>query len=315
MTALELLAALIIDGLFGEPRICHPLVGFGAIVRHIEKWLNREAAGPVSGHLHVALNYLLGCFAVLLATIPFVVLLDIGMHITSLAPLFATATLYAVIGHRSLHEHAIAVELEIQHRNLPAARQRVGMLVSRNTEFMDVKHVCTATVESILENGNDALFGALFWFLVAGAPGALAYRLLNTLDAMWGYRTDRYRHFGWAAARLDDVANLIPARLTALSYAIVGQTTAALRCWWNQAHQWDSPNAGPVIASGAGALGVLLGGGAYYHGQWRERPALGEGRAIQTSDIERARQLLLRALLLWVGSAMVIYGFIRWLHA
>jgi adenosylcobinamide-phosphate synthase len=315
MRPVELLMALILDGLIGEPRSWHPLVGFGHLARCVERLLNIEALAPTFRHTQAVMNYGLGSIAVLLVAVPVVLLVVVGLHLRLIAPLLSTAALYMVLGHRSLHEHARAVERELNRLDLEAARRQVGMLVSRDTHDMDAHRISAATVESILENGNDALFGALFWFMIAGAPGALAYRLINTLDAMWGYRTARYRHFGWAAARVDDVANLIPARLTALSYAIVGHTKSALRCWREQAPRWDSPNAGPVMASGAGALGVQLGGGAFYHGRWRERPVLGAGRAACCADISRAEQLLMRALLLWVFSLFLVFEITRWLHA
>ena len=211
--------------------------------------------------------------------------------------------LYAVIGHRSLYDHGHAVEEALYRGDLPEARRRVGLMVSRDTADMSATRVAGAAAESVLENGNDALFGALFWFFVAGAPGALLYRLINTLDAMWGYRTPRYLYFGWAAARCDDLMNFIPARLTALSYALAGDLRLALRCWRRQGALWDSPNAGPVMASGAGALHLRLGGGAFYHGQWRMRPALGEGAEPGATDIARALRLVERALLIWMGVA------------
>ncbi len=118
----------------------------------------------------------------------------------------------------------------------------MSLIVSRDPASLDITRAAT---ESVLENGNDAVFGALFWFVVAGAPGVVVYRLANTLDAMWSYRNERYVDFGFAAARLDDLLNYVPARLTALTYAILGHTRSAWRCWRAQAHDWDSPNAGP----------------------------------------------------------------------
>ncbi len=301
-------AALVLDGLLGEPPCWHPLIGFGRMAHQTEVWLNTLSHRPWLGRAT-------GVLAVLMVVAPPVLAVTMLERYRPLAPLLAVALLYVVIGHRALHEHAVAVQRALSAGQLPEARRRLGAIVSRDTFDMDAGRIAGATVESLLENGNDALFGALFWFLLAGAPGAVAYRLINTLDAMWGYRTDRYQRFGWAAARLDDLVNFLPARLTALSYAIVGHTAGALRCWRRQAPAWDSPNAGPVMSSGAGALQIRLGGGAFYHGRWHERPALGEGRPAELADILRARRLILRALLLWMGCAMIFVLLRRSVHA
>lgn len=310
-----LMVAVLLDGLLGEPRRCHPLVGFGHIAHRLEAWLNpaRGRAAALPGRL--PWDRTVGLLAVLLAAGPPVLAVAMLDRYRPLAPLVAVALLYLVIGHRSLHEHAIAIERALRHGDRVDARRRVAAIVSRDTSDMDAHRIAGATVESLLENGNDALFGALFWFLLTGAPGALAYRLINTLDAMWGYRTDRYRQFGWAAARLDDLMNFLPARLTAFSYAVVGHAAAALRCWRLQAPAWDSPNAGPVMASGAGALQIRLGGGAFYHGRWHERSILGEGRPADIGDISRAQRLVLRALLLWISVVALIGLLRRWLNA
>jgi len=161
-------------------------------------------------------------------------------------------------------------------------------------------------VESILENGNDAIFAALFWFLIAGIPGIVAYRLINTLDAMWGYRNQRYLYFGRVAARLDDLVNFIPARLTALTYALLGHRSQALRCWQQQAKYHDSPNAGPVMAAGAGALNLALGGPACYDGHWHQRPVLGCGNAPESEDINRALRLISKSILVWLSVSILI---------
>jgi len=188
------------------------------------------------------------------------------------------------------------------------ARQMVGHMVSRDTQSLDERQVAAAATESVLENGNDAVFGALFWFAVLGAPGALLYRLANTLDAMWGYRTARYENFGWAAARIDDGLNYVPARLTAFSYTLLGQTRRAWRCWRTQAKLWDSPNAGPVMAAGAGALGVQLGGAAPYDGVWESRPDLGEGDLPDANAIRRSLALVRRSVVLWLVVAFLCGG-------
>jgi adenosylcobinamide-phosphate synthase len=150
----------------------------------------------------------------------------------------------------------------------------------------------------VLENGSDAVIASLFWFAVAGIPGVVLHRTANTLDAMWGYRNERFFYFGWAAARFDDVLNYLPARLTACAYALCGHCAHALRCWARQARYWSSPNAGPVMAAGAGALRIRLGGSASYGGVHEIRPTLGCDRDPRAQDIERALRLLDRSILL-----------------
>jgi adenosylcobinamide-phosphate synthase len=219
-------------------------------------------------------------------------------------PVLDALLLGFALGGRSLAEHARAVAASLADGRLEAAREAVGRIVSRDTGALDEEGAATAAVESVLENGNDAVFGALFWFCIAGGAGALLYRLANTLDAMWGYRDARRIYFGWAAARLDDALNFVPARLTALTYALLGETRTALACWRAQAAQWSSPNAGPVMAAGAGALKVSVGGTAMYHGAAEARPLLGAGRAANAADIARAVALVERGLLLWVVLAV-----------
>ena len=296
-TALVMAAALLLDRLLGEPTRLHPLAGFGRYAAWLERSLNRNGASRLTGSA-----------TWLLAITPLLLLLGALWQLPALHPWIDVAVLYFALGLRSLHEHAQAVAQALQHDDLPLARQRVGMIVSRDTSSMQSSDVARAGVESVLENGNDAVFGALFWFVLLGAPGALLYRLANTLDAMWGYRTSRYLHFGWAAARLDDLLNFIPARLTAFSYALFGNTRTALRCWKQQAQHWSSPNAGPVMASGAGSLSVQLGGAAQYHGVTEARPLLGAGGQAAASDIVRALALVQRSAWLWVGCALLIGG-------
>ena len=199
-----------------------------------------------------------------------------------------------------------ATLLALRSGDLNEARLRVGYVVSRETAELDETAVARAATESVLENGSDAVFAALFWFAVAGAPGVVLYRLSNTLDAMWGYRNARFERFGWAAAKIDDGLNYIPARLVALTYALLGHTRLALRCWRTQAPKWDSPNAGPVMAAGAGALGVSLGGSARYHGELHERPQLGKGPAPTAVDIWRALALVRQGVLLWLLIILIL---------
>jgi adenosylcobinamide-phosphate synthase len=287
-------AGLLADRLFGEVRRFHPLVGFGRWARAVE-----DAVRRIVGEHRLA-----GLLAWALAVLPWVALALIARAAHPLAhwPV-DIALLYFSLGGRSLAEHAEAVAAPLAAGNLAAARERVGWIVSRDTRELDPAGVARAGTESVLENGNDAVFGALFWFLLGGGAGVLLFRLANTLDAMWGYRTPRYLRFGSAAARIDDVLNALPARLTALTYALLGNTRRALACWRVQAPAWDSPNAGPVMAAGAGALGVALGGGAIYHGQWEERPPLGEGPAPDAGSLRAAIALVRRGTLLWLAVA------------
>ncbi|MDA0424604.1 adenosylcobinamide-phosphate synthase CbiB [Stutzerimonas frequens] len=295
-------AALLLDALLGEPKRAHPLVAFGSLADRLEQHFNGAAARGWRSH---------GVTAWCLAVLPLTVLAWLLSLLPSVGWLVEIALLYLALGLRSLGEHALPVAQALWRHDLPEARRRVGCIVSRDTTQLDEEGVARAATESVLENGSDAVFAALFWFIVAGAPGVVLYRLSNTLDAMWGYRNARFERFGWAAARIDDVLNYVPARLVALTYALLGRTRRALRCWRTQAPLWDSPNAGPVMASGAGALGVVLGGSAIYHGEVHARPELGRGQAPQARHIEHALDLVWAGVGVWLLA--LLFG--GWLYA
>lgn len=299
--ALSLLGGVALDVALGEPRRHHPLVLFGRLASRLEARGNPGGRG----------GRLAGLCAWALAVLPLTALAAALERLPGVGACFAVLALYAALGLRSLHEHALPVLDALRRGDLPAARAAVAMVVSRDTSTLDDNGVARAATESVLENGSDAVFAALFWFAVAGAPGVVLYRLSNTLDAMWGYRTPRFERFGWAAARLDDLLNYLPARLVALTYALLGRTRSALACWRRQAPQWDSPNAGPVMAAGAGALGVELGGAAVYHGELHQRPPLGAGAPADAESIAAALALLRRGVALWL--ALLVLG--GWLHA
>jgi adenosylcobinamide-phosphate synthase len=294
-----------LDWIFGEPRRWHPLVGFGRLASALEAWMNlgrlRFGRGVVAWVCAVLPPVMLACWAV-------------SAHYTVGLALHAIL-LYFALGLRSLRDHTRPIEQALARGEIDKARLLTARIVSRHTGASDASALAKAAVESLLENGNDAVFGTLFWFMVAGGPGALLFRLANTLDAMWGYRTPRYETFGCAAARIDDMLNWVPARLTALSYALLGETRCAWHCWHTQARNWSSPNAGPVMASGAGALGLALGGDASYDGAVESRPPLGIGRAAQAEDIGRAWYLVLRSVLLWLGLLIVVALGERTCHA
>ena len=279
-------AGVAVDRWIGEPRGAHPLVGFGKWAARLEAHYNRGRRLRLKGLLAWALAVLPPVLAAswLVAVLPFFA--ACAVHV---------ALLWFALGARSLHDHIEPIAQALAQRDLAQARLLTARIVSRETAHADEAALSRAAVESALENGNDAIFGALFWFAIAGGPGALGFRLANTLDAMWGYRTPRYLRFGWAAARL-----------TAASYALLGDTRTAWRCWREQAPRWDSPNAGPVMASGAGSLNVLIGGPAVYHGALEHRPTLGFGHPAKAAHITAALMLVERTVILWLAVLIVL---------
>lgn len=303
--ALLMAAGIALDCLLGEPRKWHPLVGFGMLASAVERRLNKGVSRRWRGVLAWA----------------FVVLPPVGFSawaVTAASEAHAAAgfaahavLLYFCIGLRSLRDHMLPIARALEAGELGEARRLTARIVSRDTRRSGEPELAKAAVESLLENGNDAVFGTLFWFAVAGGPGALLFRLANTLDAMWGYRNERFHAFGWMAARTDDALNWIPARLTALSYAILGDTRTAWKCWRTQAASWSSPNAGPVMSSGAGALRLALGGAAEYDGEIEQRPLLGIGRPAAATDIRRAWSLVARTCIVWLAVAAATGFFIE----
>lgn len=290
-------AALGLDRLLGEPRL-HPLVWFGHAATRVEARLNIDA------------SRLTGTLALGLLVVPLAVSIYALQSIVARWPtvdlVFGILVLMFVIGWQSMKEHAHAVSRPLVQRDMQGARQALSMIVSRDTHDMNPEQVAGSVIESILENGHDSVFASIFWFALAGPVGAIVHRLVNTLDAMWGYRSERFDRFGWAAARLDDALGYIPARLTAVSYAICGHTSTALRCWREQAPQHKSPNAGVVMATGAGALGISIGGPTRYDGVLQDKPLLGHGNRATDKHINASVNLVHRALGVWLAVFAVI---------
>ncbi|QIZ78819.1 cobalamin biosynthesis protein CobD [Ferrimonas lipolytica] len=286
--SLALMMALLLDYLLGEPRRFHPLVGLGRIITKVEARLNNDSK-------------LFGVAALALLVLPCLVL-----YLLELPLWLQIIILYLVIGGRSLTEHGTAVALALASGTIEDARTKVSYIVSRKTDSLDEPKVVSATVESMLENGNDAVFGALFWFIVGGAPAAIIYRIANTLDARWGYRNERFNQFGWAAAKFDDLLNWLPARLTVLTYAAQGNFRQSLRCAWLQGRQCASPNGGPVMAAGAGAMNVTIGGGAEYDGYRCDKPLLGVGTYADASAIRKACALVDYGAWAWAGGLALL---------
>ena len=293
VTLLASLLALLLDYYFGEPKRFHPLIGFGRLAQWVETMMNSDTQNNQKIY-----PFIMGALAWLLVVSPivfgvFFIQQFIQNHLPLLMTLLSMAFFgYLAIGWKSLQEHGTAVADAFKNNDPEQARVKTSYLVSRDTTELNETELSRATIESVLENGNDAVFAALFWLILLGAPGVILYRLSNTLDAMWGYRNERFEYFGKFTAHMDDVLNYIPARLCALLYTLCGDTKTALIAWKTQAHNWYSPNAGVVMATGAGALGLRLGGAAIYHGSLKERPNLGSGKEAQAKDIKRSIRLL-----------------------
>lgn len=288
------LLAVALDYVLGEPdNTYHPLAVFGRWAASVERTLLKPEQSPTR-------QKMAGVCALALALLPCAAALPILLLADEWQTLFGIALLYFCIAPRSLQQHAEAVRAALAVDDLELARCRVGYMVSRDTAGLDQAAVRRAAIESVLENGADAVFAPIFWFVIAGPFGALLYRFSNTLDAMWGYRNSRYQYFGWAAARLDDVLNWAPARLTALGYALLGRTGTALQAWREQGGLLESPNAGPVMAAGGAALNLQLGGPAAYHGEVKLKPWFGGERVPENGDIGRASGLVYRTLSLWL---------------
>ena len=293
------------DRVFGDPRRGHPVAAFGIAASWLEArcYADRQTAGL----LHA--GTLIGAATVLGAG------LERLIADRSAATVITTAaTTWAVLGGRSLSREAETVAGQLATGQLAPARSQVRNLVGRDTTELSPEEVARATVESLAENASDAVVAPLLWGAFAGLPGLLGYRAANTLDAMIGHRTPRYLRFGWAAARFDDLANWVPARVAALAAAawapVIGGTAGkAIGVVRRDAGQHPSPNAGVVEAAFAGALDVCLGGRNIYNGTIEDRGILGDGRAVQVADIARASRLANAVSLSAVIIAMLLRGW------
>ncbi|WP_194835091.1 cobalamin biosynthesis protein [Nocardia sp. XZ_19_369] len=279
-TAGGLVLGFVLDRVLGDPRRWHPVAGFGSAASALESvtYADRRRAGVL--HEVVLVGAAVG----------------VGVGVRGLGlPATALAT-WTVLGGRSLAKAGSEMADRLEVGDLDGARALLPSLCGRDPEVLDADGLARAALESIAENTSDATVAPLVWGALAGVPGLLGYRAINTLDAMIGYRNDRYRNFGWAAARTDDLANLLPARLTglltvALAPLVGGRRATALRAWRRDAAQHPSPNAGVVEAATAGALGIRLGGRTEYPHGVEQRPTLGDGPAPTVADLHRAVRL------------------------
>jgi adenosylcobinamide-phosphate synthase len=266
------------DLVFGDPRRGHPVAAFGRAAAALEGVAHRPTRRAGAAHAGVLVGAVVVVAAVLERRLP-------------RTPLRAVA-LWTALGARSLMREARAVAELVEAGDIEGARRRIGSLVGRDPEDLAAAGLCAAAIESVAENTVDAVVAPLLWTAVAGAPGALGHRAINTLDAMVGHRSPRYARFGTAAAVADDVANWPAARLAAALTVLLGDDARAALCaWLRDAPAHPSPNAGRAEAAVAGALGIRLGGTLSYGGRVEHRPRLGDGREPSPDDVRRAVRL------------------------
>ena len=290
----QVAAALLLDAVLGEPPVAiHPTVLMGLVISAFEKRALR-----IEGRRSRRLAGI-----VLAVSAPWLVFVS-TRKILGVVPckprwMIGTVLVFTTLSMRGLGEAAGDVEFWLRERRLERARTLVGHLVGRDTADLPESEVCRAAVESVAENTSDGVVAPMFYGAFFGAPGALAYKAVNTLDSMVGYRQPPYEDLGWASARLDDLANLVPSRLTMLSTAAIsGRPLSTLLTSFRYGPLTSSPNAGMAEAAFAGALGVRIGGANTYGGVLREGPVLGDGRLPVPDDIGRAVRLMRRCCVL-----------------
>lgn len=293
----SLLSGWLLDLLFGDPRwLPHPIVGFGKAIAFGEHRLNKGRGRMLKGAVLaiglIAITYILTWLLRFLLT----TYISLTSHSSPLTTtIFDAFIVFFCLAGTSLIREVRAVFLALD-RSLDEGRQQVGRIVGRDTAELSAQEVRTAALETLAENLSDGVIAPLFWFALLGTPGMLAYKMVNTLDSMIGYKTDRYRDFGCWAARIDDIANYIPARLTALLMVLVAYLSLLtshplplLKFVWRNGKRHASPNSGYPEAALAGILNCRFGGPHYYFGQLFPKPFIGENdRELTTADMKRA---------------------------
>lgn len=296
----QLFAALVVEAALGYPRrLVHPVSGAGWLIAEFDRHWNTGSHRRLYGVLAALILIILGA--------------GTGFAIEKIATGWAGSIIIIFVAttglaQRSLYNHVRAVAKPLADGNLQAARDAVAMIVGRDTAALDSAGVASAATETLAESFCDGVVAPAFWFLILGLPGLFAFKAISTADSIIGHLDDRYREFGWASARIDDVMNWIPARIAAVLICIVGGR--GWRMMWRDAAKHLSPNSGWPESAMAGALGVQLGGGAAYDGEWIARAHLGDGARPLPADLFRAVGIYCRACLaLWL-----IVGLLIWLH-
>jgi len=311
----QILAAMGLDLLLGDPRwFPHPVKLIGRFAERLELPLRRaipqaSSAGILAWLVVVGTT---GC-----AT--FGLVWGAGRVHPVLGDVVRVLVLYTSLAARDLLRHSLAVYRALQAEDLPEARRRVSLIVGRDTDRLDEAGVTRAAVESVAESLVDGIAAPLFFGVLAGPVGAMVYKAINTLDSTFGYKSEQYLHFGWASARADDVANYLPARLTAPLVALAaiplgGRPWDALRILFRDGRKHASPNAGLAEAVVAGALGVQLGGVNYYLGEPLEKPTIGDPLTpLNRSHIPKANALILMAYILAAALFLGVRWVVLWL--
>jgi len=304
-----MLVAMAIDALMGWPRalfarIGHPVTWLGRLIGALDALWNRSSNAP-------ARRRMAGIAA---ALIVIMLAAGIGWIVQMAMPsdwrgvLLIGVLAWPFVALRSLHDHVAAVATPLLAGNITAAREAVSRIVGRDPAALDEAGIARAAIESLAENASDGIVAPVFWGALFGLPGILGYKAINTLDSMIGHRSERHQAFGWAAARIDDVANFIPARLAGFLFVLLApRRSEALSCMTRDARRHRSPNAGWPEAAMAGALGVRLSGPRIYHGSITSEPWLNEGaRDPLAADIGESLALYRRAMLLLAGVLAIL---------
>ncbi|WP_136603876.1 adenosylcobinamide-phosphate synthase CbiB [Paenibacillus dokdonensis] len=311
LTAIVILAAaFILDLLIGDPRwIPHPVIGMGKAIKKLEAWIRRSFQPENLKRAGVLLPVLVAGGSLVITWALLKLLSLIHPWLAWAAEVVLIATTIAVKG---LKDAGLEVYRHLKKGDLPAARNSLGMIVGRETSQLDEPEIVRGTVETVAENIVDAVISPLLYALIGGAPLAMAYRAVNTLDSMVGYKNEKFIHLGWASARLDDIANWIPARLTALLLTLSAlilrmEYKRAFRMVRRDARKHPSPNSGFPESAVAGALGIRLGGTNVYHGVSSFRAYMGDAtRPMEARDIRLTNRLLLTVSVLFVVLALLV---------